>query len=152
MLPTSLLLSIFLFLPLSYGAEQILLTDSTPGYLRLSDQVQHDFISPDQHDRIPLPPHVGTIKSRTTLLYRPRSLEVLHRTRLRSLQYAESDAEPIIWDPVEVEGPDIDDLHTLSQLARMSGNAYALPGQKNWYDVDPAWNRVSSPTFHIKLH
>lgn len=40
-------------------------------------------------------------------------------------------------------GPDIEDRHTLSQLARISGNAYALPGQKNWYDIDSAWNVVS---------
>ncbi|KAG6910289.1 hypothetical protein DXG01_011686 [Tephrocybe rancida] len=39
-----------------------------------------------------------------------------------------------------VLGPDVEDRHTLSQLARMSGNAYALPGQKNWYEVDMAWN------------
>jgi len=31
-------------------------------------------------------------------------------------------------------------LHTLSQLARMTGNAYAQPGKSNWYEVDPAWN------------
>ncbi|PAV23688.1 alpha beta-hydrolase [Pyrrhoderma noxium] len=46
----------------------------------------------------------------------------------------------IIWDEVQVDGPDIEDRHTLQQLAMMSGNAYALPGQKNWYDLDGAWN------------
>ncbi|THH07288.1 hypothetical protein EW145_g3473 [Phellinidium pouzarii] len=46
----------------------------------------------------------------------------------------------IEWDQVEVEGPDVEDRHTLQQLAMMSGNAYALPGQKNWYDLDEAWN------------
>lgn len=47
------------------------------------------------------------------------------------------------WEPVEILGPDIEDRHTLSQLARISANAYALPGEKNWYDVDSAWNDVS---------
>ncbi|PPR01090.1 hypothetical protein CVT26_015996 [Gymnopilus dilepis] len=85
-----------------------------------------------------------SIKSRPTVIYRPRSLEVLHRTRLRSLRDAESDLEQVVWDEVEVDGPDVEDLHTLAQLARMSGNAYALPGQKNWYDVDQVWN-ISFP-------
>jgi lipase ATG15 len=51
--------------------------------------------------------------------------------------------EPLEWDVHEVPGPDIEDRHTLAQLARMSGNAYALPGRSNWYEVDQAWNQVS---------
>lgn len=69
-----------------------------------------------------------TLKAVPTTIYRPRSMQDLHHTP---------------WDPIEVLGPDIEDRHTLSQLARMSGNAYALPGQKNWYDLDSAWNIVS---------
>ncbi|KAF4615243.1 hypothetical protein D9613_002632 [Agrocybe pediades] len=145
MLPSSLLLFLNALLSLSQlaNAEQIRLTseNEAASHLRLSDQVHESIWTPEDHGRIRLPPHVGNINSRPTLLYRPRSLEVLHRNRLRSLRYAESDAEPVIWDPVEVEGPDVDDLHTLAQLARMAGNAYALPGHSNWYDVDPAWNR-----------
>lgn len=81
-----------------------------------------------------------TVKARPTTVYRPHSIEALHRARLRSLHLSESEA--LEWDPVEVLGPDVEDRHTLSQLARMSGNAYALPGQKNWYEVDMAWNKV----------
>jgi hypothetical protein len=69
-----------------------------------------------------------TLNAAPTTIYRPRSVE---------------DSQPVQWDPVEVLGPDVEDRHTLSQLARMSGNAYALPGQKNWYDIDSAWNIVS---------
>ena len=69
-----------------------------------------------------------TLKAVPTTVYRPKYLQSLHN---------------IPWDPVEVLGPDIEDKHTISQLARISGNAYALPGQKNWYDVDSAWNIVS---------
>ncbi|KAF5387003.1 hypothetical protein D9615_001572 [Tricholomella constricta] len=58
--------------------------------------------------------------------------------RLRSLHERES--EIVEWDQVEVLGPDVEDRHTLAQLARMAGNAYALPGRKNWYEVDQAWN------------
>ena len=102
----------------------------------------------------PLPPTSGKLKSRPTTVYRPRSLEALHRARLRSSskQHALEGEEPaVIWDPVEIEGPDVEDLHTLGQLARMSGNAYALPGQSNWYDVDQAWNMVCF-NFYIQVH
>ena len=74
---------------------------------------------------IPVPS--WTLKAVPTTVYRPRYLQDLHN---------------IPWDPIEVLGPDIEDKHTLSQLARISGNAYALPGQKNWYDIDSAWNIV----------
>ena len=81
-----------------------------------------------------------TLKAKPTTLYRPRSLEALHRARLRSLHHQET--EDVEWDRIEVLGPDVEDRHTLSQLARMSGNAYALPGQNNWYEIDAAWNTV----------
>jgi len=91
---------------------------------------------------LPLSP---AVKARPTIVYRPRSLEALHRTRLRSLYHAQSELEPLIWDPVNISGPDIEDLHTLTQLARMSANAYASPEHKTWYDVDNAWNYVRPP-------
>jgi lipase ATG15 len=81
-----------------------------------------------------------TVKAKPTTVYRPRSVGALHRARLRSLHYQES--ERVEWDRIETLGPDVEDRHTLAQLARMSGNAYAIPGQKNWYDVDGAWNTV----------
>ncbi|KAF9014112.1 Alpha/Beta hydrolase protein [Cyathus striatus] len=81
-----------------------------------------------------------TLKAIPTTVYRPRSLHALHNARQRSLRHAESPAEKLEWDQVEVLGPDVRNHHTLVELARMSGNAYALPGQNNWYEVDPAWN------------
>ncbi|RDB22165.1 putative lipase ATG15 [Hypsizygus marmoreus] len=86
----------------------------------------------------PLPSSLS-LKATPTTVYRPRSLDALHRARLRSLHDRESSI--VEWDRVQVLGPDVRDRHTLAQLARMTGNAYALPGQKNWYEVDPAWNR-----------
>ncbi|KAG5352974.1 hypothetical protein C0989_011617 [Termitomyces sp. Mn162] len=83
-----------------------------------------------------------SVRTRPTTVFRPRSLDALHHARLRSLHNQES--EMVEWDELIVSGPDVEDRHTLSQLARMSGNAYALPGQKNWYEVDAAWN-VSFP-------
>ncbi|PPQ63271.1 hypothetical protein CVT24_006796 [Panaeolus cyanescens] len=90
---------------------------------------------------VPLPSTSVTLKTVPTTVYKPRSLDALHNNRLRSLRYKESSAEALIWDPVQVQAPDVGDLHTLAQLARMAGNAYALPGRKNWYEVDHAWNR-----------
>ncbi|KAI0054021.1 alpha/beta-hydrolase [Auriscalpium vulgare] len=83
-----------------------------------------------------------TVQAVPTTVYRPRSLDALHRARLRSLRHAES--EVVEWEPVEVLAPDVEDRHTLAQLARMTGNAYASPGKKNWYEIDPAWN-ISFP-------
>ena len=77
-----------------------------------------------------------TLKAAPTTIYRPRSL---------------SDSRPTEWDPIELLGPDVEDRHTLSQLARISGNAYALPGQKNWYDIDSAWNVVSRHCFSAPM-
>ena len=93
---------------------------------------------------LPLPPS-PILKARPTTVFRPRSLEALHRTRLRSLYHAQSELEPLIWDPVEISGPDIEDLHTLAQLSRMSANAYRLPlDGEDWFEIDHAWNSVRS--------
>jgi len=81
-----------------------------------------------------------TLRSRPTNVYRPRSLEAVHQARLRSFQY-DQDLQ-VEWDRVETTGPDIEDAYTLAQLARMTGNAYAFPGNKNWWDIDPYWNSV----------
>jgi hypothetical protein len=81
-----------------------------------------------------------TLKVRPTTVNRPRSQVGLQRARLRSLRYSES--EKVEWETVETLGPDIEDRHTLAQLARMTGNAYALPDRENWYDIEPKWNNV----------
>lgn len=90
-----------------------------------------------------LPPS-PVLKARPTSVFRPRSLEALHRTRLRSLYHAQSELEPLIWDPVKISGPDIEDLHTLAQLSRMSANAYSLPHGENWFEIDQSWDSVRS--------
>lgn len=81
-----------------------------------------------------------TVRATPTTVWRPRDPSAIHHARERSLRYAQS--ESVEWEQVDVLGPDVEDIHTLAQLARMTGNAYALPGQKNWYDVDPSWNIV----------
>jgi lipase ATG15 len=143
MLPRSLLAALLLYIPPSLAAlgEVTFSSQLQPGLqVPLEDQEPTFEFAPSQS--YPLSAFPSKVKTRPVTVYRPRSLDVLHNARLRSLQRQESAVEQPIWDPVEVEGPDVEDLHTLAQLARMSGNAYALPGQHNWYDVDQAWNRV----------
>ena len=113
---------------------------------------QHSFTLPQElfpqvapSPPLPLPPS-PTLKARPTTVYRPRSVEALHRTRLRSLYHGESELEPLIWDPVKISGPDIEDLATLAQLSRMSANAYALLDAENWFEIDDTWNSVRSST------
>ena len=105
-----------------------------------SSSSQHGFARPAEHGRIHRIPTL-TVKTRPTMVHRPRSREALQRARLRSLRAQQSEA--VEWVPTEIQGPDIEDRHTIIQLARMAGDAYALPGRSNWYDVDPAWNKVS---------
>jgi len=139
MLPSSLLALLLYISPKLLATGQV--TFSSQIQLGLQIPFEDNF----EFERSPLPPFSSKVKTRPITVYRPRSLAVLHNARLRSLHRRESAAEQPIWDPIEVEGPDVEDLHTLAQLARMSGNAYALPGQHNWYDVDQAWNRVCIP-------
>lgn len=126
----------------------------------------HLVLLPDQHnERLAIPKFIksdahslahsdAVLNSRPMTVYRPRSLRALHNARRQSMRYAESPVEPLEWDAKEVLGPDVESRHTLAQLARMSGNAYALPGLPNWYEVDQAWNQASTiylSTVDLKL-
>lgn len=84
-----------------------------------------------------------SLKAVQTTVYRPSSYEALKHARWRSIHQAQS--EPVEWIETQVLGPDVTDRHTLAQLARMAANAYQLPWKDNWYELDPAWNTVSSP-------
>ena len=150
MLPLPLLLAVLLLLPPeSCSAQQV----------SFSSHLQLDLQEPPGQDQpwfkpsatCPLPPNVAEVKTKPTTVYRPRSLDAFHRARLLSLRHAQSEVDPVEWDTLEVEGPDIGNLNTLIQLARMSANAYALPGQKNWYEVDAAWNKVSSQVRSLRI-
>ncbi|KAH9945879.1 alpha/beta-hydrolase [Epithele typhae] len=84
------------------------------------------------------PSNVLIVQATPTVVHRPQDQVAFQRARLRSLRSHESEA--VDWQPVSLLAPDVTDRHTLSQLARMAGNAYQLPGRPNWYDIDPAWN------------
>jgi len=142
MLPRCLFLTLLFLLPdFSYSTQVPFVSHSLLDIEQPSNLAGSAQFTPSPS--YPLPPTSVVLRSRPITVYKPRSLDILHRTRLRSLQHSESEPEQLVWDLVPVEGPDVGDIHTLAQLARMSGNAYALPGQKNWYEVHQAWNSVS---------
>ncbi|PCH37846.1 alpha/beta-hydrolase [Wolfiporia cocos MD-104 SS10] len=116
--------------PISFTSQQ---EYSLPANYDLDDR-QYAF---DIYDGLSGTP-TFTLQARPTTVWRPKSTAAFQHARLRSLYTQES--EEVEWEQVEMLGPYIEDKHTLSQLAKMTGNAYALPGQKNWYDIDPTWN------------
>ncbi|EAU88644.1 lipase [Coprinopsis cinerea okayama7 len=89
---------------------------------------------------------IGKIQTRPTVVYKPRSLDKFHEKRRKGRTASPfGDPDELEWDAVEVLGPNVEDRHTLAQLARMAGNAYSLgPGRHNWYEVDDAWS-ISFP-------
>ena len=61
----------------------------------------------------------ATLRAQPTTVHRIRSqsvTDVIRRFRERSVEHGES--EMLEWDPVEVLGPDVEDRHTLAQLAK----------------------------------
>lgn len=56
--------------------------------------------------------------------------------------------EPMQWDEVEVETPDVTDVETLAGLAKMTSNAYvdgSHQGSSGWYDLSSGgWNLSDS--------
>lgn len=43
-------------------------------------------------------------------------------------------ADQLTWREIEVDAPDVSDVHTLATLAKMSSNAYSTPNS-GWYDI-----------------
>lgn len=76
-------------------------------------------------------PETFSVKTTPTTVHKPLSAAA---ARFRN-------GEP--WDPVEVDGPDVQDREVLLLLAKMANNAYTEPKQKDWYDIGPNWNNVS---------
>jgi len=85
---------------------------------------------------------VPIVKTRLMKVQRPRSNAEFQAARRLSLHQGQSSL--LEWDEVHVLGPDIEDRATLLELAKMTGNAYAIEGGKNWYPIDERWNSVSN--------
>jgi len=95
------------------------------------DTVQTTFFTP-------LTSATHTLRTRTQLVHQPRFPSDIQRIRERSLRYQQS--ESIEWVKKEVLAPDVTDRETLREMAKMTGNAYALPGHSNWYNMSMRWN------------
>lgn len=48
------------------------------------------------------------------------------------------------WQEVDTVIPDVTDIETLASLAKMTNNAYSLPGDDRWYDPGGSWNLSDS--------
>lgn len=85
----------------------------------------------------------ATLKTRRQTVARPRtqSSEYQHLRKLSIVEDYDM-AGSLEWDEVETEVPDVGDRPTLLELAKITGDAYSLPGDKDWYDVDGNWNSV----------
>ena len=79
-------------------------------------------------------------KTRSIDVYRPRNYTAVDEARTVSV--IQRKCHSLQWDRLPVQAPDITDQYTLTQLARMAANAYALPGAPNWWDLDPIWSSV----------
>ncbi|SRR5258706_5350707 len=75
------------------------------------------------------------LRTRKQLVKRPKS-KVEHQIARKARR---NDVE---WDDADVVVPDMEHRETLLELAKVTGNAYALPGSKDWYDLDARWNSV----------
>ena len=42
-----------------------------------------------------------------------------------------------------MQGPDVKSRESLLTLAKMTFDAYLEPSDKEWYEPDPQWNKVS---------
>ena len=78
------------------------------------------------------------VQTRPTRISRARSQNEFFNARSRGSTQLE-----LLWDEVEVEGPDVRSRETLHMLAKMTNNAYYDDrGKKGWYDIGPEWNSV----------
>ena len=83
-----------------------------------------------------------TINTRSVSTYRTPSSHLYPLSRSRSL-FTHGEDEDLPWEVHEVTGPDIEHRATLLHLAKMSNNAYILPDDDAWYDLDEEWDAVS---------
>ncbi|CAG7846312.1 Putative lipase ATG15; AltName: Full=Autophagy-related protein 15 [Serendipita indica DSM 11827] len=79
------------------------------------------------------------LKSHRQKIHRLRHPEKLQEARLRALRSSQTAA--LDWDEVDIEMPDVTDRLTVLELAKLTGNAYAIPDSRGWYDTGGKWNK-----------
>lgn len=126
---------------------------SIPNHVQFhSTQAHESTLTPDG-DNVQttffVPPTSAThkLRTRTQTVHQPRFPNDIQRIRERSLRAQQS--ESIEWVKKQVLAPDVTDRETLREMAKMTGNAYALPGHSNWYNMSSRWNTVRFS--HINL-
>ncbi|KAG6897881.1 hypothetical protein C0992_009679 [Termitomyces sp. T32_za158] len=70
---------------------------------------------------------------------RPDSYNAFMAARSQSMRQLQSTS--LEWQDEDVLGPDVTKRKTLLQLAKMTYNSYATPGQSDWYDLGSGWNQ-----------
>jgi hypothetical protein len=97
--------------------------DDPVGRTQLAFQVHHDFHLADDKEIIMRPTSLMsieepalTIRTRPTMISRPKSPDLVQQARWSSMQDGLSMA--LEWEEVLSDGPDIEDRHTLSQVRR----------------------------------
>ncbi|KAG6865975.1 hypothetical protein C0991_009977 [Blastosporella zonata] len=68
-----------------------------------------------------------TIRSRKISSFRPPSFQAFSNARIRSIRFGQS--EHLQWNEEEIVGPDVERRETLLELAKMTNNAYLVPGE-----------------------
>ena len=82
------------------------------------------------------PLSIRTSRVRTA---RPPSFEAVTRARHMSMR---GQSAALDWEEDEVIGPDITLRETLLLLAKMTSDAYFVPGTSGWYNLTDEWNVV----------
>ena len=74
--------------------------------------------------------------------YRPTSFAAYSDAIRRSVRHAQSSL--LDWRDDEVQGPDVNSRETVLTLAKMTYDAYLEPSDKEWHELGPDWNYVST--------
>lgn len=83
--------------------------------------------------------NLARLRTRKQRIARPKSntaYQIARKARTNDIE----------WNEDEVVMPDVEHRETLHEMAKITGDAYALPGSKSWYEVDGRWNSVRPPS------
>ncbi|KAH8831375.1 alpha/beta-hydrolase [Flagelloscypha sp. PMI_526] len=114
----------------SSDSAKVIFSDVTPRMLDSSSTVSSD------SDRELLSSY--SVSTDSVLVHRPPTKELHAQAILRSKFDGQSSNFP--WDEEEMLAPNTSSRATLLTLAKMTNNAYLLPGDKGWYDLGDQWN------------
>ncbi len=85
-----------------------------------------------------------SIRSSRVRTARPPSFAEIARARQISMR---GQSAALDWEEEDVPGPDVTRRETLLLLAKMTSDAYFVPGASGWYNLTDEWNVVRGPPF-----